>query len=95
MGPALKESINQWIKKKCPRVSLMLENNKIELQSRRQETSLYDSGVRELVTEEAHFYLTLEKRTWYDLVAWRTENLFMLIQCLVQNCGDGRMCMSR
>lgn len=41
----------------------MVPNNKIKLQSRRQERSLYDSGVRDFVTEEANFYMTLEKRT--------------------------------
>lgn len=68
MGPALKECINQWIKKKCPRLNLMLQNNKIKLQSRRQARSLYDSGVEDLVTEEANFYMTLEERTWCDLI---------------------------
>lgn len=36
--------------------------NKIKLQGRRQERSLYDSGVRDLVTEVAKFYMTLEER---------------------------------
>ena len=62
MVPDLKKSINQC-KEEIHRVKFNATKQDKGAKGRRHEGSLYNSGVRETVTEEAKFYMTLKETT--------------------------------